>query len=136
MKHRSLLAITIIITSLGASLLCANPPKEWKQPSWKVSKEQYNVVKAVNPAANTVSISHVGGKDKQDRDLTVGTFTEIIVDGNKTTIASLKAGMHVDYTLGGDGTSAARIETRKEHAPPPTPVPTATPSFPHFEKKK
>ena len=76
-----------------------------------MAKQQYNEITAVNATAGTVSISHRGGKDEQNRDLKTSAFTEIVVDGKKATLAALKAGMHVTYTLGGDGETAAHIET-------------------------
>ena len=135
MKRSPLLVLSALVLAISASWLYAGPPKEWKQAEWKVPKQQFNVITAVNPSAGMVSISHQGGTDKQDRDLKISAFTEIVVDGKKATLAALKSGMHVKYTVGGDGDTAASIETIIDQAPPPTPVATATPSFPSNYKK-
>ncbi len=135
MKRSSLLVLSAVVLAVSASWLYAGPPKEWKQAEWKVPKQQFNIITAVNASAGTVSISHQGGKDRQDRDLKTSAFTEIVVDGKRTTLAALTAGMHVTYTLGGDGDTVAHIENVAEQAPPPTPVATATPSFPSNYKK-
>ncbi len=131
MKHSPLLVLSVLASVVCASLLYAGPAKPWKPAEWKVPKQQINVITAVNATAGTISISHKGGKDEQDRDLKTNAFTEIVVDGKKATLASLKAGLHVRYTLGGDGETLASLETIVDQAPPPTPVATATPSFPH-----
>ena len=88
------------------------------------------MVKSVNASANKVSIEHVGGKDKQERDLSVSAFTEITVDGKKATLADLKPGARVQYVLGGSGDTLASVTTVEAPKPPPTPVATARPSFP------
>lgn len=114
----------------GITGVWAKPPGKWKQPTWKNAKDQYDEITAVDLMAKTVSIHHVGGTTKEDHTLTVGTFADITVDDKKATIADLKKGMRVDFSLGGDGTSLDRLQTITPPAPPPTPVPTATPSFP------
>ena len=124
------LAAAILFGPVKASLR-ANPPKKWNQAQWKVPKDQYDEITAVNLKAQTVNIHHVGGKQTVEHTLTVNAFTEIQVGEKPATLADLKPKMRVDYSLGGDGTSLSRLATLAPAAPPPTPVPTATPSFPH-----
>ena len=139
MKRSSLAVLLTLVFAVSASLLYAGAPKtpkDWKQPTWKVPKDQFDVISAVNASAGTVSIHHQGGKDKVDRDLKTSAFTEVMIDGQKSGLGSLKAGMHVSYTLGMDGETLAHIENVAEQKAAPTPVATATPSFPKAAGKK
>ena len=114
----------------GVTPCAGGPPKAWTPAPWKVPSEQYDMVKSVDASAKKLSIQHMGGKDKQERDLTVDAFTEITVQDKKATLADLKPGMRVKYVLGGSGSTLASLMTVEPPKPPPTPVATATPSFP------
>ena len=55
--------------------------------------------------ATTITVTEA----KTTKMLTITQFTEIMVNGQKATVAELKPGMGVTVTLGTDPTKAARI---------------------------
>ena len=62
------------------------------------------------PTIAAVTANSVTIKDAQSsKTLTIDQFTEITVNGRKSTAAELKPGMAVTVTLGTDSTKASRI---------------------------
>jgi len=78
---------------------------------WKHRKSQYEDITAVDEAAKTVTIGHKNGKDHSTEALTVNTFTEITVDGQKATLHDLKPGMKVDVGRDSDNVAASLTAT-------------------------
>ena len=103
------LAAVLLVAFGSATVSQARP---WHRRSTKKRAplpEQYEVIDAVNPTVGTLSMHHVGGLARRDRTLTINGFTDVTVGGRKATVADLKPGMRVNYTLGGDGTQLASI---------------------------
>lgn len=128
--YSALTAGLSIFLGTGLAPIIGGPSNAGQQTMWRMPAVQYDIITSLDPAAKKLSIEHQGGAIKIARDLTVDAFTEITISGKKADLADLKVGMRVRYVLGGSGTTLASLTTVEAPNPPPTPVPTATPSFP------
>ena len=93
-----LLAIAITITiqpSFGAGK---------KKPKPSPTPPAAPLIAAIGP--NSVTVNAAGGSV---RTFTVTSFTEITVNGQRSTLAELKPGMTADVSIGMDPTQARRI---------------------------
>jgi len=80
-------------------------------PAFGASKKKTTPPAAVQgPVISSVTASSVTVTEgKTSKTLTIDTFTEIIVNGQKATVAELKPGMAVNVSLGTDPSKATRI---------------------------
>jgi hypothetical protein len=98
------LAICVVLISALIQIFASDPAHAAGRKRKASPPEQRNPVIS-NVTANSVTVT----KQKQTRTFIVTPFTEISVNGQKGTIADLKAGMTADVTIGMDPTRAGRI---------------------------
>ncbi|MGI8437376.1 MAG: hypothetical protein ACR2NX_10810 [Chthoniobacterales bacterium] len=101
---RLLFAVALALT-LSSSTGVAASKKKKKEP-----ERQYTTISSVT--ADSITIS----ENKITKTFPITQFTEILVEGQKSTVAALQPGMLVTITLGSDGVRAARINAGD---PPP-----------------
>jgi hypothetical protein len=89
----ALLGLVVTNPAFGGGKKKATPPTVSRSP----------VIASVS--ANTVTVT----EEKATKTFTISQFTEINVNGQRATIADLKAGMTVSVTLGTDPSRASRI---------------------------
>jgi hypothetical protein len=79
-------------------------------PGVAASKKKPKPPLIQNPTIASVTASSVTVNDgKVTKTFTITQFTEIIVNGQKATVAELKTGMIANVTMGTDPTKASRI---------------------------
>lgn len=106
MKTSLRLLLTLAFAlGLSASTGLAASKKNKKEP-----EKSYTTISSVTPDSITIS------ENKVTKTFPITQFTEILVKGQKSTVAALQPGMLVTITLGSDGVRAARI-----HAGDPPP---------------
>ena len=93
---RRVVCTTAFLCTLGGTIL----PRTAGAHRWHPNA--YQVIKAVNEEAKTVTIGTEHNKDHTEKALKVTAFTEVTVDGQKATLHDLKPGMRVEVDLNSD----------------------------------
>ena len=118
--RRTLLAL--LICSTLPALVFAGGKLKPKEPF----KPAYDVVQAVDPTANSVTIGHANSTDTSTKTYKLDKFSEVEVNGEKASLADVKPGMKASVTPGVVENTASRLVVSP--APPePTPYPTPKP---------
>jgi hypothetical protein len=99
MKRFSFFVLTFAALALVGSGEAFGAGKKKKE----VPLPKAPVIASVTPTAITVT------EDKATKTYTITQFTEINVNGQKATVADLKAGMVANVTIGMDPSKAGRI---------------------------
>lgn len=98
-KNKSFV-VFILATALAAAPVFAGGRKKKASP---VPKYQTPVISSVT--GNSITVT----QDKVTRAYTITRFSEVLVNGQKATIADLKPGMAVSVTIGVDSSQASRV---------------------------
>ena len=100
MKSKLLVIISIVLAVSVAAPAFAGGRKKKASPAPK-----YHPTVISSVTGNTITVT----QDKVTRAFTITRFSEIIVNGQKATIADLKPGMTVTITIGVDPSQASRV---------------------------
>ena len=92
--------VFVLITALAIAPGFAGGRKKKASPA---PKYQTPVISSVT--GNTITVT----QDKATRAFTITRFSEVMVNGQKATVADLKPGMAVAVTIGVDPTQASRV---------------------------
>jgi hypothetical protein len=112
--QKFLLFMAVVV--LPGAAFAGAPKLKPRQPY----KPTYDVIKAVDPTAQTVTIGHVNSTDTSTKTFKLDKFSEIEVNGATGTLNDVKTGMKVSVTTGADDNTASRLVV----SPAPTPAPS------------
>jgi hypothetical protein len=99
-KNRLLIVVSILLVALAAAPTFAGSKKKKASPAPKYQPPVISIV-----AGNRITVT----EDKVTRAFTITRFSEIMVNGQRATIADLKPGMTVSITIGVDPSQASRV---------------------------
>ena len=100
MKNKLPIVLSIFLAALVITPAFAGGRKKKASPAPK-----YHATVISSVTGNTITVT----QDKVTRAFTITRFSEIIVNGQKATIADLKPGMTVTITIGVDPSQASRV---------------------------
>jgi hypothetical protein len=99
MKNRLLVVVSILLAALTTAPAFAGGRKK------KASSPKYQPAVISSVTRNTITVT----QEKVTRAFTITPFSEIIVNGQRATIADLKPDMTVSVTIGVDPSQASRV---------------------------
>jgi hypothetical protein len=99
-KKRLLVFVSVLLVALTTAPAFAGGKKKKASPAPK-----YHPPVISSVTGNTITVT----QEKVTRAFTITPFSEITVNGQKATVADLKAGMIVSVTIGVDPSQASRV---------------------------
>jgi hypothetical protein len=100
MKNRLLVVVSVLLVALTTAPAFAGSKKKKASPAPK-----YHLAVISSVTGNTITVT----QEKVTRAFTITRFSEIMVNGQRATIADLKPGMTVSVTIGVDPSQASRV---------------------------
>ncbi|MEP6809783.1 MAG: hypothetical protein ABI992_06035 [Chthoniobacterales bacterium] len=95
--HRLLFVLLALLACVSVTDAASKKKKE------APAKSHYTTISSVSPTSITIS------ENGANKTFAITQFTEILLRGQRTTIAALQPGMSVSVTLAGDQSKASRI---------------------------